>query len=498
MSGTAGAIQFEYFPADNFRPHGTYAEIRPNQANSGQTTNRGLIIGQKLSAGTATANVAFLAFSRDQVNAACGAGSMAALMYAAWRKQDPYGEVWILPLADDPSGAAATGSISLVASSAQVGTIPLYLAGVNVPVAVNTADTATAIATAMVAAINATPGLPCTAAVDGTNAYQVDLTAIHKGLALNDIDIRFAYLGTQGGEQMPAGVTATVTAFSGGTQNPSLTTALANLPTRPYDYIALPYTDSASLTAIKTFLSRATGRWSPIKLLFGIAYTAYRGNMGALASFGTGQNGEVVDCVGFYDSPTPAWLEAADWAAVHARSLTINPAIPMQEVALNLLAPPEASRFDIGERNTLLYDGISTFTVQDDGTVLIDRSITMYQTNPSGLPDDSFLDIETMATLTYVLRYMTAQLATMFRRKILVPDGTRIVPGSMMASPSTVSGATIAIYSALAGRGLVTDVAAFEKGVNAQKVARGQVRVYLPITIADQLRQLALLVEFSK
>ena len=43
----------------------------------------------------------------------------------------------------------------------------------------NSGDTASIIATNTVAAISASVGVACSAAVDGTNAYQVDLTALH-------------------------------------------------------------------------------------------------------------------------------------------------------------------------------------------------------------------------------------------------------------------------------------------------------------------------------
>lgn len=494
----SGSIQFANLPADTFRPHGTFVEIRPNAANSAQIPQRGLILAQMLAAGTGTADTPFLAFSEDQVVALTGASSMAHLMYLAWRRQDPYGELWIVPVADAGAGVAATGKLEWSASSAQAGTIPLSIGGVPVPVGVAAGATALQIATSVAAAINGTKNLPVTAAVTGAPADDVTLTARHKGLVQNDVDIRIAYRGIQNGERLPTGVTVVVTQMASGVTNPTLTTALANLPPQSFDYIAFPWTDATSMTAIEGFLSRTTGRWSPLNLLFGLGFTAFRGNLGALSAFGNGRNSEVISCLGFFNSPTPAWIAAADWAGVHARSLTINPALPMQELALNLLPPPEIDRFDIGERNTLLYDGISTYYVQDDGTCRIDRSITMYQTNASGQPDDSFLDIETLATLTRVVRYIIARLTSEFDRRILVENGTRISGGSLMVTPNTVRGAAIGYYNFLAGQGFVTGVSAFEAGVRAERAARGQVRLFLPITVADQLRQIAVLVAFTK
>ncbi|MFD2046815.1 hypothetical protein [Pantoea stewartii] len=58
------------------------------------------------------------------------------------------------------------------------------------------------------------------------------------------------------------------------------------------------------------------------------------------------------------------------------------------------------------ERNNLLYSGISTTTVSDDGTVTLENVITTYQTNSYGDADDSYLEIETMFLLMYVTRYL--------------------------------------------------------------------------------------------
>ena len=226
------SLAFKYFPWQDWRPSGVNAEFDPSQANTATQNARALLIGQITSSGTATPNIAVQAYSQTQVNGLCGLNSMLALKYAAYRSMDPFGEVWLGPLADASGGTAATGSISFTGPATAAGTLALYLMGVSIPVAVNSGDTASTIATNTVAAISASVGVACSAAVDGTNAYQVDLTALHKGLALNDIDIRFAYRGAQNGEVIPPGVGYTITAFSGGATNPVLDHAAVE-PRRP-------------------------------------------------------------------------------------------------------------------------------------------------------------------------------------------------------------------------------------------------------------------------
>ena len=114
------------------------------------------------------------------------------------------------------------------------------------------------------------PSLPATVAA---NAGTVTVTAKHKGLAGNDIDLRLNYLGQAGGETTPAGLAVAFTPMTGGTLNPVLTAALGNIGAdQNFDFIINPYTDSTSIAAVGSFLNETTGRWSWQQQLFGGAW----------------------------------------------------------------------------------------------------------------------------------------------------------------------------------------------------------------------------------
>src|ERR1035441_2070640 len=133
----SGSVGFKYFPASTFRPSGVYNEFDPSQANTATQNQCALIVGQVLSTGTAVANTPVMAYSMAQVNTLCGNNSMLALMYAAYRLQDPFGECWIGPLADNSGGSVGTGTITITGPATAAGTLSLYVMGVPVPVAVN-------------------------------------------------------------------------------------------------------------------------------------------------------------------------------------------------------------------------------------------------------------------------------------------------------------------------------------------------------------------------
>ncbi len=499
-------IPFKNLPA-NIRVPLFYAEVDNSQANSGQINQRALIVGQinsaglpnSIPAGAATPNVPVISQGVADAATQGGPGSMLHLMTEAYRLNDTFGEVWYLPLADDAAAVAATGSVQVTAAPTANGVLSLYIGGTRISQAVLSTQTAAQIATALAATINAASNLPVTAAVDGVITSKVNLTAINKGPAGNDIDLRLNYLGTRGGEAMPTGMAVTITAMVSGATAPTLTTALSNLGDQQFDFIVMPYTDTTSLDAVKTLLNDTTGRWSWDKQIYGHAFAAYRGTLGSQTTLGTGRNDPHASIMGFNDSPTPSWLWAASLAGAAAVSLRVDPALPLQTVVIQgVLPPPLQSRFPLTDRNTLLYDGISTFMVADDGTVSIENLITTYQKNAFGQPDNSYLEIETLFTLAYVLRFLRTRVTSKFARSKLAADGTRFAAGSAIVTPNIIRADQIAAARELEDAGFLQNVDAFKAALIVQKSTTNpnRVDVLWPGTLINQLRIFALLAQF--
>ncbi|WP_175725167.1 phage tail sheath subtilisin-like domain-containing protein [Burkholderia ambifaria] len=487
-------VPFKQIP-QNVRTPLFFAEIDNSRANTAVTNQRALLIGP-MTTGVATANIPLLSAGTGDANAQFGANSVLALMAAQYRRNDQFGELWCLPLADAGGAVAATGSIAFTAAPTANGTISLYIADQLVSVPVTQGMTTAQIATAVAAAINLIPAMPVTAAASTST---VNLTADNKGLVGNDIDIRFNKQGAAGGEVLPTGLTATITAMASGATNPTLTTALGNLLDMPFDFIACAFTDTTSMDAIKAFLNDSTGRWSWQQQVFGHAFYAYRGTWGSLTTFGTARNNQHESVMGFNDSPTPSWQWAAAVAAVTAVSVRADPGIPMQTVALTgISAPPLQSRFNLSQRNTLLYDGVSTFTVADDGTVAIENLITTYQTNAFGQPDNSYLEIETMFLLAYVLRRLRTLVTSKYARVKLAADGTRFAPGSAIVTPKIIKADQIAEYRQMEYEGYVQGSDIFAQALIVEQNASNpnRVDVLWPGTLINQLRIFALLAQF--
>lgn len=213
-----------------------------------------------------------------------------------------------------------------------------------------------------------------------------------QGAAGDDITLQLNRLGTAGGEALPAGVALTLAQPTGGAGAPDLAAALAAVGDEPFEFIIHPFTDAASLNALRDWMNDTAGRWSWVKQLYGHCYAAKRGTLGDLVAFGSARNDPHHTVHGFEPQvPQPAWEVAAAYGARTAVFISADPARPTQTgVLTGIDAAPAGQRFMLDERQTLLTSGVATAYVEG-GEYRIERAITTYQKNAFGAEDDSYL-----------------------------------------------------------------------------------------------------------
>lgn len=435
-------ISFNEIPS-NLRSPGVYIEFDKSRGGVASLSRRLLLIGQQLATATVPANQAnLLTGGIAQSELYYGRGSMMAAMHAAIVAAHPTVEVWGLGLADDAAGVAATGGIQVTGPATATGTLYLRIAGTLVKVAVANTDAEATIATAVSAAINANTTLPVTAAVNGVDDTLVDVTCRWKGETGNTIDLRATFI--QGGNAI-AGVPITITGMSGGTTNPDIADAIAAMGDDWYHSIVMPYTDAANLTALETDL---TSRYGAMRKIGGIAYAAYRDTVANTGTFGNTRNSFLVSCIGTGIAPQPPYIWAAANAAVAASALAADPSRQLGTLALPGIQPPDRDKiFTDDEREVLLFDGISTYTVDSGGAVRVHRQITMYQTNSAGVADASYLDI-TAPALDIETRFaQNNRISSVFPRHNLAEDGTNFgAIEDKIVTPSRARGELLALY----------------------------------------------------
>lgn len=485
-------VPFATIP-QNLRTPLFFVEFDNSMANTATATQRTLLIGQMLDGAAGKDSIPERITSGMQAAERFGRGSMLHTEADAYFRNDTAGEVWVLPLADTESQTAAAGKLKITSAANDTGVISLYIAGIRVQMAVVATDTEEVIATGLAKVINRNANLPVTAAAE---ADTVTLTAKNKGAHGNGIDIRLNYLGLTGGESTPSGFEMTVTAMSGGNGAPDLLNGLANLKDRSFDFIVNPYSDTASLDVVKTFLA---DRWAWDKQLYGHSYGVITGTYGQLADLGEKRNDQHASLLGVNGSPSPDYQWSAAYTGAIAQSLRNDPGRPLQTLVISGVLPPDDTKIlELTERNNLLHSGISTFTVDDDGTVRVENIITTYQKNAYGDNDDSYLQVETLYLLMFVSRYLRTQVTSKFGRMKLAEDGTRFAPGAAIVTPNIIKAELIAQYGFLEFNGHVQDAKGFAKGLKVERNSQNpnRVDVLWTGTLINQLRVFALLNQF--
>jgi len=114
------------------------------------------------------------------------------------------------------------------------------------------------------------------------------------------------------------------------------------------------------------------------------------------------------------------------------------------------------------ENNSLLYDGISTFTVDSGSVVRIQRAISMYQKNGVGADDIAYLDVNTLLTLMYMRYDFRNTILTKYPRAKLADDGVRVGPGQQVMTPKLGKAEAIAIFRRWEYLGLAENITQFK------------------------------------
>jgi phage tail sheath gpL-like len=263
-----------------------------------------------------------------------------------------------------------------------------------------------------------------------------------------------------------------------------------------YHHIVLPFGTATALAAAETEMDRRAG---PLVAVEAIAYAGARGTTGTLAALGGARNGAFVTLIGAKSSPTHPSEWAAAYAGLIAYHAAHDPAQPFTTLELTgIVAPAIADRFMAVERDLLLRDGVSTFTVDPSGVVRLEKAITLYQLNAQGLDDVAWLDVNTPLTLFEVRRQTRYRFATKYARFKIVDDGTQLPPGGKVTTPIALKGEAVALARDLEKAGLVENVDEFKAAVVVERDAanRRRVNMQLPFDIVNGLDVIAAQINF--
>lgn len=475
-----------------------WATVDGTKAGNISQPQRALLVGQKLTSGSAAADVPVAVGSVALAQQMFGAASMLTRMVDAFMKSNTTQQLWALPVVEPSAGVAATGTITFTAAATGSGVYTLYIAGQKVQITVQTTDTVTNIAANLAAAINAINTMPVSASAA---AGVVTLTCLWKGLTGNDIRLIENYAGLFGGEALPVGLATTIVAMASGTGAPSFVNAISAVQSLEYDYLAMPFTDTASMSAWNTeYGFAATGRWNFSRQQYGMILNATRDTYANLLTWGLAQNAPVMSTMAVEnDSPSPMWEWCSAYCALASLGFSADPARPLQTLEfIGILPARLQNRFTNSQLNSLTNSGLAVQATAPDGNPMILREQSQYQLNSYGQSDTAFGLLTVLATLQELLRRMKSSITTKYPRVKLLPDGTKIGPGQAAVTPTDIKAELVAEYGNAMYDGLCADMPNFKKFliVEIDNNNPNKLNVLWPPRLAGQLRQFNALAQF--
>lgn len=343
---------------------------------------------------TAKLNVVQCASDTDAYTAH-GEGSMLHCMVKAALKTNAYLQLYTIA-EDNGAGVHASGTFAVTGTPNSSGYVRCWIGDEYVEVSFVSGDTATAIATAIKAAIAAKPYLPVVAS---SSTGTVTVIFKYSGTVGNQLKLAVDFTAS-------SSLSVVATSLSGGTTDPDIHASGSILdkiaPVR-YHRIVTPYNGSTALGYTKTHANTVSSALEQRPCVIMAASVDSLVNAQALSD---ALNHERTVIVQVKASKTPAYLFAAMAGAIECSYS--DPAKPRNGAAFTVAAAPAVTDRTLrSEQETLLLNGITPLEVEDE-TVKVVRMITTYQTN------ETYLDITTIDTLDYTRDALLASLRPKF------------------------------------------------------------------------------------
>jgi phage tail sheath gpL-like len=489
-------IGFNEIPGSGLIAPGVFFEV--NSGGQFSSVRRLILVGYKTSTGILAVETPTPVTSLAQADKLAGPGSMLREMWRVAAKNAPAQPIWMVAIADPGTPKAVwTLAVNSVPATGQ-GIIEICGRRIRIPVVA--ADTADTVAAKINAAINAYYDTLTGAMLPVTSTVLLDevtITARHAGVAPAGIDGDSPLLievpvSYDLADNVLSGAVTTLTQTVLGTGSPDISGALAAIGDNPADFLACPFHDSGTLTALQDFYD---ARWLWDRMVWGGAYVPYSADTASIVAFaGAMDTGRIAVLPRFVKSRIPEWEMVSGVVARVAPWLSdvVTGNVSRNQTGLRIegVYGPRGvtgDPFGYNGRNTILAAGASSFRIDSDGTLLIDKIITTQKTGEGGQPDVVFRPINTGYQVSGGIDYLRAVLLQTYTQKALAAEN----PGNLaaIATPSEIKATLIAAHNDLVLRGVWQDNDTFARtivvAVNSENPSR--VDVAMHIRVVNQL-----------
>lgn len=459
-------------------------EFDSSQAFTGPATVpiEALLIGQKIAAGTATADTKYSVTNPDQVSLLAGSGSQAHMMAKTFFKNISTVPCTMIFLDDGGSATAGTVAVTIGGTSATAaGELALYFNGIRIAVSIAVGDTPTTVGDAVVAAVALLDGFPATVA---NVAGVITFTMKSKGIAAGDIDSRDSF---NAGEAVPAGLTVAHGTPAAGTVDPDIQDAIDAIGDSWFNLVAHAYTDATNIAAIKTYASTQDG---PMVMKDQIWYACLRDTRANIITYGldtTNHNSKHLVTGAWYKRLQSISEGAAAMVGVKAQSLLADIGRPLHRLTVNgITALDKNDRWTDTERNQVAVSGVETFT--DGVGVQTESTVTMYLKNSAAASDPAYQYQNTVFNLMAQRYRFRTQILTKYARARLASSSAKIKPGLQVITPNIGRNEALIWYRQLERDGLAEDYDTFKSNVVCQRSESNNNRLewLLPSDLVNQ------------
>lgn len=453
--------------------------------SAGTAAKRLLVIGNKTSSGTmANATPTFFS-SADAAGTYAGRGSelhrMALAVFAQYPAATLYGCA-----AADAAGTAATLVITFATTATAGFSVRVYACGLTFDVAVASGDTATTIAAAVVAAINAQDVLPYTAA---NVAGVVTLTARNTGPRGNTLTCAFSFISAAGLEtpittSSTSSGAATTGILSGGTQTDgeyffsggatqdSIVAALASVATERFDRIVCASIDATNVDLLANQVDTLNGPTIQLRQQWLCGSIA---GQSTAKAFAIARNRSFGQVVWHYNSRLPVWEVAAQVAAarlvgdVYAGGIlegeASDPAANLDgmQLATVPIQATVADRPTATEIEDSLNNGLTPLAPSSarPGYAQVVRSITS-RSVANSVQNYAVLDTSVPTICQYVADDLQSKLGVAYAGFKLAPDSSDGLPprAPRVTTPTLIRSLVAAELKGYEESGILVNVAA--------------------------------------
>lgn len=439
--------------------------------------HRAVLIGQRTDAGETPTLEPTQIRSPLEADAAWGPGSMLAEMCRTFLDNSDT-ELWAVAVDDAQGATPAVATLSFVGEATASGTLAVRIGGQLVRVGIAKGTSKEDAAAALAQKMADQPRLPCTHELADA---MLGLTCKWAGETGNDIVVQIL--------TAPAGLTVELVPFSDGATDPEVATALTTLGDLHVHTLGSGYADELNLAHYDTFFE---ARFGPTDQRDGLVFAASRGGFAELLTLSSTLNSKFVILGGPGPTPTPPWIVAAATASADAAITRHQPNDGRSgRVLKGVLRSPIADRFDHGQRQTLLANGISTYGVAASGHVVLERLVTTMTQNAEGFPDPAYADIVTMRVLG-AMRYDLRQRGSKWKGWLVAKDESMARQPKVVTPKRFEAIALTPAYMEWKRAAWVQDMDTFKRKLRVVVTdSQDGFAVFLPATIVRPLRVVA-------